>query len=53
MKAIEFKLSASSKIYADYMKRMKKMISSLPKEDQEDILMEFNSHIYESTNLMK
>jgi len=49
MKAIEFKLSASSKIYADYMKRMKRMIHTLPKEDQEDILMEFNSHIYEST----
>jgi len=49
MKAIEFKLSASEKIYANYMKRMEKMIATLPKEDQEDILMEFNSHIYEAS----
>jgi len=48
MKAIQFKTTASEKIYADYMKRMKKMVSILPKEDQQDILMEFNSHIFEA-----
>ncbi len=49
MKAIKFKNSAAQKVYADYMKRMKRMVATLPSEDQADILMEFNSHIYEST----
>lgn len=49
MKPIEFKLSASQKIYADYIKRIKKMSATLPNEDRQELLMEFNSHIYEAT----
>ena len=47
MKEIAFKQSASKKIYGDYIKRIKRMASGLAKEDSTDILMEFNSHIYE------
>lgn len=47
MKQINFKQSASQRIYDDYMKRIRKAVITLPKNDCEDILMEFNSHIYE------
>ena len=47
MKQISFKQSASKRIYDDYMKRIRKTTSRLSKLDQEDILMEFNSHIFE------
>lgn len=47
MKQINFKETSSQKIYADYIKRIKRMTSVLSKKDQEDVLMEFNSHIYE------
>lgn len=50
MKSIVFKQSASQKIYDDYIKRIKRMLSDIPKEDRLDVLMEFNSHIYESTH---
>lgn len=50
MKPIIFKQTASQKIYDDYIKRIKRMVSDLPKEDRLDVLMEFNSHIYESTH---
>lgn len=45
---IKFSQIASQRIYSDYMKRVKKVTSSLSNEDQNDIYMEFNSHIYES-----
>jgi uncharacterized membrane protein len=45
---IKFSQIASQRIYSDYMKRVKKATNSLSKEDQNDIYMEFNSHIYES-----
>lgn len=51
MKSITFKETASNKIYADYIKRVKRMTKRLPSEDQQDILMEFNSHIFESMQL--
>jgi len=47
MKQIRLKQTASQRIYDDYMKRIRKTISTLPKHDREDILMEFNSHIFE------
>ncbi len=47
MKRITFQHKASQRIYDDYIKRTKRSIRILPKADQEDILMEFNSHIYE------
>lgn len=45
---IKFSQIASQRIYRDYMKRVKKVTNSLSNEDQNDIYMEFNSHIYES-----
>ncbi|MBS7233662.1 hypothetical protein KHA90_21850 [Flavobacterium psychroterrae] len=45
---IKFEQKASQRIYNDYMKRIKKATSSLSKINQDDIYMEFNSHIYES-----
>lgn len=45
---IKFEQKASQRIYNDYMKRIKKATSSLSKNSQEDIYMEFNSHIFES-----
>lgn len=47
MKQIRFKQTASQRIYDDYMKRIRKTITTLPKHDREDVLMEFNSHIFE------
>ncbi len=48
MKNITFQHKASQKLYDNYIKRIKKQIATLPKDDQLDLLMEFNSHIYES-----
>jgi hypothetical protein len=48
MKPIAFEHTASQKIYSDYIKRTKKMVSGLTAEDKQDVLMEFNSHIFES-----
>ena len=47
IKEIEFKESSSNRIYKNYMNRLKKTVSSLPKSDQKEVLLEFNSHIYE------
>ncbi|MEO0572217.1 MAG: DUF1700 domain-containing protein [Bacteroidota bacterium] len=38
----------SKRLYGDYVKEIKNVISELPKNDQSDILMEFNSHIFEA-----
>ena len=48
MKQLEFKQKAAQRIYDDYIKRTNRSISTLSKADQQDILLEFNSHIYES-----
>lgn len=48
MKKIEFQDKTASKIYNDYIKRIERVTNTLPQEDRNDILMEFNSHIYES-----
>ena len=45
---IKFKQKASQRIYTDYMKRIKRATSSLSKINQDDIYMEFNSHIFEA-----
>lgn len=47
MKPIAFQESASKKIYDSYIKRIKRTTSTLPKEDRNEVLLEFNSHIYE------
>lgn len=45
---IKFSQEASERVYNDYMKRVKKVTSSLSKQNQDDIYMEFNSHIFEA-----
>ncbi len=48
MKPIEFEQKAAQRIYDDYIKRINRTVATLSKADQYDILLEFNSHIYES-----
>ncbi|KFF05823.1 HAAS signaling domain-containing protein [Flavobacterium reichenbachii] len=50
---IKFEEKASQRIYNDYMKRIRKATASLSKTDQDDIYMEFNSHIYEAIHHKK
>jgi hypothetical protein len=49
-KEIAFKDNSSNRIYQDYMLRVKHAIKLLNKENQHEILLEINSHIYESLN---
>jgi len=48
MKAIQFKNAASQKIYDNYIRRIKRVTKILAEEDREEILLEFNSHIFEA-----
>ncbi|MDP5076614.1 MAG: hypothetical protein NWQ19_00910 [Nonlabens sp.] len=48
MKNIVFINDDSQRVYASYMKRVSNTVSLLPKHEQTDVLMEINSHIYES-----
>ncbi|MEJ5091189.1 DUF1700 domain-containing protein [Sphingobacterium faecium] len=48
-KEIAFKDTNSSRIYKDYLKRVSHAIHILDKENQQEILLEINSHIYEGT----
>ena len=48
MKQLEFKQQAAQRIYEDYIKRINRSIASLSRADQQDIQLEFNSHIFES-----
>lgn len=45
---LKFEQKASQRIYNDYMKRIRKVTASLSKINQDDIYMEFNSHIFEA-----
>lgn len=49
MVTITFKTIAAQRIYEDYMHRISKNISALSETDRNDMIMEFNSHIYEGT----
>lgn len=48
IESIKFNQEASKRVYDDYMKRVKKATHSLSKENQDDIYMEINSHIFEA-----
>ena len=48
MKPIEFEHKAAQRIYDDYVKRINRTVATLSKADQQDIQLEFISHIYES-----
>lgn len=50
---IKFPETASTRVYNDYMKRIKKATNSLSKQNQDDVYMEFNSHIFEALNQKK
>jgi uncharacterized membrane protein len=50
MKRIIFKQNTAQKIYDDYFKRVNRCISILSADDQLDMLMELNSHVYEATH---
>lgn len=50
---LKFKQKASQRIYNDYMKRIRKATASLSKINQDDIYMEFNSHIFEAIQYKK
>jgi len=47
---INFSEPASKRVYDDYMTRIKKATNSLSKQNQDDVYMEFNSHIFEALN---
>lgn len=47
MKFIKFNSLNAQKIYDRYINSVERKISILSEKDREDILMEFNSHIYE------
>jgi len=47
-KKIQFNDNNAQKVYDNYIKQILSVTKTLNKEDQNDILMELNSHIYES-----
>ena len=49
MVKITFTTSSAQRIYNDYMKRVENNSTALSKDDKAELLMEFNSHIYEGT----
>jgi len=48
LEKIQFTNKTSRRVYEDYLKRTERAIASLSKKDRSEILMEFNSHIYEA-----
>ena len=46
-KALKFDDSNAQRVYNNYMRRLQKVIKPIPAADREEVLMEFNSHIYE------
>ncbi len=50
MKRIIFNNPTAQRIYDDYIARVNRCIGILSTEDQRELLMEFNSHIYEATH---
>lgn len=47
-KKIQFRSAEAQKIYENYLKQIQSVTKKLSNEDQNDILMELNSHIFES-----
>ena len=50
MKRIIFTNPTAQKIYDDYFARVNRCISILTADDQRELLMELNSHVYEATH---
>ena len=51
-KEIIFKDKNSKRIYLDYISRIQQATKPLNKENQQEILLEINSHIYMKDSLM-
>jgi uncharacterized membrane protein len=49
MKKLSFTTPTAQKIYNDYFNRVSRCTRTLPEDDQREIMMEVNSHIYEAT----
>jgi hypothetical protein len=49
MKRLIFKNPTAQKIYDDYFKRVSRCVSILSANDQLEMMMEINSHVYEAT----
>lgn len=47
MKLLDFQDTSAQRIYTQYMSRLEKGCRRLSREDRNDLLMEFNSHIFE------
>ncbi|WP_299617577.1 DUF1700 domain-containing protein [uncultured Tenacibaculum sp.] len=47
MKSIEFNDKSAQQIYDNYIRRIRRTAAVLSDDDKKDVLMEFNSHIYE------
>lgn len=47
-KEITFQSPNSRRIYLDYITRIQQVVKTLNKENQQEVLLEINSHIYES-----
>lgn len=47
-KKIQFKNQDAQRIYENYLKQIRSATKKLNKDDQNDVIMEINSHIYES-----
>ncbi|TDE15188.1 HAAS signaling domain-containing protein [Dyadobacter psychrotolerans] len=47
MKSITLENKSAQRIYNDYIHRCKKAVKILPQNDQQDCLLEINSHIFE------
>ncbi|WP_412467350.1 HAAS signaling domain-containing protein [Pedobacter sp. KLB.chiD] len=48
LKEIPFKDQSAERIYQDYLYRIRKEVKGLNQQNQDEILMELNSHIYEN-----
>jgi len=44
---LKFKDKSTERVYNNYLKRIGHAVKTLPSAEREDVLMEFNSHIYE------
>ena len=50
MKRIIFTNPTAQKLYDDYFARVTRCVSILSPADQQELLMELNSHVYEATH---
>ncbi|MGD1839388.1 MAG: serine hydrolase domain-containing protein [Thermonemataceae bacterium] len=46
-KEIQFKDTQAQRVYSNYINSIKEVVKPIPAADQQEVLMEFNSHLYE------